>query len=933
MGEGTTRTERGERRGSDSGVEVRPSRALRYPADALGDKYEVLGLLGRGGMGTVLKIHHRAMGRVRAAKLLDLSFVVDENRVIERFRREAILVSELSHPNVVKVFDLDVAPDGTPFMTMEHLEGEDFDALVAQRVRIPYAEVVRLLSGVADALDMVHGLGIVHRDLKPSNLFRTADGTVKILDFGISHVEDGNARLTGEGEIVGTPMYIAPEQIQGRAVDRRADVYSVAAMAYHLITGRQVFEASSLGELTAKIIGMPPKPADAHLPLLPPFVVDALARGLSKKPEERFDSVRDFVRALAGPDLAMMDSGVRRLLASDELLLTGSLPPQARPRRLRLRIGAAAFAVGVLLLALIALGQRALRGAPGTGDALRVSSARATVTGFGADAGWVAGAVDASIAAHLDVDPAVVRAEPGAADAWSLHATADASRRGIHVLLELTPPGGAGEPRRAEATAEGFEPAVERATWQLFHPTPRGASPPEPTRLLIAALERTLVAGLWSRAERLGGALDGRPEAAMWLAFQRRLRCRYLGAGPCGVARDLDQPPVGLEPERARLWRALGGLPAEETGRGDGSAALAESADPFVRGVAELVFDASSAGRADAPICAHRESFLDRLACIEESVREDDPATALAYFDEFMGLDGANGFLLSAASVAPAEGHLGAFDPWIRRARLRYGATSPLVAEAVLVSKMDARDTSDALIWARRSPSATMREGLALELDGWLRVGVEKAARGAAARVEASDDLSASAVDEVRPTFYPPLLTGSAELARAWLSGIGGIGESSPAMRRAVELVTAVRDGDRELCARPAAAAAPFDLEVDYFCGRWRELLAAAQARTLRGQTGRAIRFLVADARMHLGDADGAMADFEAVERDPATRALQPFTSLLALSRVGRLAETRGDAERARRVYGELLAAWNGLDTPIEDHLDLQRRAARLGLR
>jgi uncharacterized membrane-anchored protein len=123
---------------------------------------------------------------------------------------------------------------------------------------------------------------------------------------------------------------------------------------------------------------------------------------------------------------------------------------------------------------------------------------------------------------------------------------------------------------------------------------------------------------------------------------------------------------------------------------------------------------------------------------------------------------------------------------------------------------------------------------------------------------------------------------------------------------------------------------APFELETHYFCGRWSSLLEAAATGPQRGEAGRAVRFLVAEARLRLGDTSGAIREFEQIESDPATRALQPFTSLVALSRVGSLSEAAGDTERAAKVYAELLTAWDGLDTPLEEQLDVQRRAAHL---
>ncbi|MBN2803263.1 MAG: serine/threonine protein kinase, partial [Deltaproteobacteria bacterium] len=202
----------------------------------LGEKFEVICTLGSGGMGRVYKVYHKIMGVERAIKLLDSNLSKKNSQVFERFKSEALISSEQSHPNIIKVFDLDKTPDGVPFILMEYLDGIDFEEVIRRHAPLPLDKVIKLLTGVSDALDTVHKKGIVHRDLKPANLFLTKKGKIKILDFGISTLASSDkSRITREGEVVGTPLYMSPEQITGEVVDSRADIYALGIIAYELL--------------------------------------------------------------------------------------------------------------------------------------------------------------------------------------------------------------------------------------------------------------------------------------------------------------------------------------------------------------------------------------------------------------------------------------------------------------------------------------------------------------------------------------------------------------------------------------------------------------------------------------------------------------------------------------------------------------------------
>jgi tRNA A-37 threonylcarbamoyl transferase component Bud32 len=312
----------------------------------LGPKLSPVGLIGRGAMGAVWEVHHHGLDKRMAVKVMTRETVTAHD--FERFRREARAASDLDHPNILRVHDLDRTAEGTPFILMELLEGHDLRTELDLRGRLPLARVVALLRGVADALDRAHARGVVHRDLKPANLFLTRDGTLKLLDFGICHyrVEDA-ARLTQAGAAVGTPRYMAPEQFRGADPTLHSDVYSLAAIAYELLTGRTPFGDATLFELAGRRPSDRPPRAESLVPELPADVGDALARGLAFAPEDRFPSAGAFVSALEG---AL--SGLRPAPPTATIVTQTPARPARRARRLAL-VGAATAALAVVAALLL----------------------------------------------------------------------------------------------------------------------------------------------------------------------------------------------------------------------------------------------------------------------------------------------------------------------------------------------------------------------------------------------------------------------------------------------------------------------------------------------------------------------------------------------------------------------------------------------------
>jgi tRNA A-37 threonylcarbamoyl transferase component Bud32 len=200
--------------------------------------FDLLGVLGRGGMGTVYKAMHHGLGRMVALKVFTARGG-DQDLFIERLKREGRLMAQLEHPNVLGIYDGDVLSDGTPYLVLEYVNGEDLQERIYERKRLKLKEAIRIAVKVCDGLSAVHTLGVIHRDIKPANVMLGQNGSVKVTDFGVSKETstDNNTALTMTGTSIGTVDYMSPEQSNGGVVDERADIYSVGVLLYEMIAG------------------------------------------------------------------------------------------------------------------------------------------------------------------------------------------------------------------------------------------------------------------------------------------------------------------------------------------------------------------------------------------------------------------------------------------------------------------------------------------------------------------------------------------------------------------------------------------------------------------------------------------------------------------------------------------------------------------------
>jgi serine/threonine-protein kinase len=295
-------------------------------------RYEILREIGRGAMGIVYEARDPALDRTVALKVIQPSVEGEEGRVFEeRFLAEARIAAALQHPGIVVVHDVGRDPaTGTLFIALELLRGQTLAELAAAGP-LDWRTVLHLVAQVARALHHAHGHGIVHRDVKPANVVVLPSGEVKVMDFGIARLESARQRLTTKGEFIGTPLYSAPEQAKTEDLDGRADVFSLASVAYTLLTGRAAFLAPTIPGIVHRVVYEQPQPPSRIVRDLPAEVERVLARALAKDPERRYPTAEAFAedaedilagqppRHAAGNDLVVVeepDSPLAELLVS-----------------------------------------------------------------------------------------------------------------------------------------------------------------------------------------------------------------------------------------------------------------------------------------------------------------------------------------------------------------------------------------------------------------------------------------------------------------------------------------------------------------------------------------------------------------------------------------------------------------------------------------
>ena len=253
-------------------------------------KYDVIEILGKGGMGVVYKATDPKIGRQVAIKMMTGGFA-DNPDLLKRFYREAQATGMLEHPNIVVVYELG-DQDGNPYMVMQYLEGEPLDKMIQQRREIPMVEKLGYIIQACNGLNYAHQRGLVHRDIKPANLMVLKDGNCKLVDFGIARLGDNS--LTRTGQVVGTIHYMSPEQINAQVVDGRTDIWSTGVMLFELLTYTLPFEGNDMASTLLKIIHEQPPALSKFLTNYPADLDEIIQRALSKDREERYQTAEDF---------------------------------------------------------------------------------------------------------------------------------------------------------------------------------------------------------------------------------------------------------------------------------------------------------------------------------------------------------------------------------------------------------------------------------------------------------------------------------------------------------------------------------------------------------------------------------------------------------------------------------------------------------------
>jgi tetratricopeptide (TPR) repeat protein/predicted Ser/Thr protein kinase len=273
---------------------IHQSRGISEGTD-LGDRYHVVQRLGEGGMGEVYLVRDRELDRDIALKVIrvDLS---SSPMILERFKREIQLSSNVTHKNVLRVYDLGEA-GGVKFLTMQYVDGQDLATVMRREGRLPLPRVLDIFRQILEGLQAAHEQGVIHRDLKPQNILIDSRGRVLIADFGLAK-SVALGTLTEAGKVIGTPHYMSPEQVKGIAIDHRSDIYSLGIILYEMLTGSLPFTGSSAYEVMIQRTTRTPRPASDHNPKIPKYLLKILDRCLQPQPELRYASTAEMLRDL-----------------------------------------------------------------------------------------------------------------------------------------------------------------------------------------------------------------------------------------------------------------------------------------------------------------------------------------------------------------------------------------------------------------------------------------------------------------------------------------------------------------------------------------------------------------------------------------------------------------------------------------------------------
>ncbi len=281
-------------------------------------RYEITHLVARGGMAQVYRAVDRQLDRPVALKVLFPELSVDKT-FVERFRREAQAAANLSHPNIVPVFDWG-EDDGSYFIVMEYVDGRALSAVLKDPEPMPPRQIANIGAGVAAALAFAHRHGVIHRDVKPGNVLITPDGEVKVTDFGIARAVNTEESLTQTGAVMGTAAYFSPEQAEGKGVDARSDIYSLGVVLYEMAVGRPPFTGDSPVAVASKHVRDQPILPRVANPAVPTALNAIIMKAMAKNPDERYGSAEelraDLLRFADGRPVEAVDPGMTSMMTA-----------------------------------------------------------------------------------------------------------------------------------------------------------------------------------------------------------------------------------------------------------------------------------------------------------------------------------------------------------------------------------------------------------------------------------------------------------------------------------------------------------------------------------------------------------------------------------------------------------------------------------------
>ncbi|MBI1723047.1 MAG: protein kinase, partial [Gemmatimonadetes bacterium] len=469
-------------------------------------KYEVTDLLGQGAMGVVYRALDPMLNRYVAVKVMSQGIASDPH-LRDRFMREARAAGSLQHPHIITIFDFGEV-EGHLYIAMEYIEGSDLSEIMERHDPLPLPAKLDIVIDVLHALDYAHGRHLVHRDIKPANIRVSADGRAKLMDFGIARLESSN--LTKSGVMIGTPHYMAPEQVTSGEVSPATDIFAMGVVLYEFLTHRKTFEGDTLHAVLYKVVSEQPPPLREVMPGIPEPLQAIVDKALAKDPKERYQSAEGMAQALSAVRAALSGTATISILTRKTPLMTlrGERQKPARRRALRIGAGAgAALAVG-LVAWLVATSRSGRPAAPAATEGVSAApsaplAAASTPDGAAPSSEPPTPATPAQRVPRVEATPA--RGPDTVAPRAAVPAERSADRPA------------APEPRRAEATpVPPVQPAPQPAPQAAAPAAPQPAAPAAPPadpraeiQQLVAAYARAIESRSVAEIRRVYPGLTG----------------------------------------------------------------------------------------------------------------------------------------------------------------------------------------------------------------------------------------------------------------------------------------------------------------------------------------------------------------------------------------------------------------------------------------